>query len=222
MAGGTSTSKSSTVYIQEFKCSSTKPNMSKRKAEEINGSAESSDGAPLPPFERLRDHLTKLQKRGKLVDLLCKAWDADDMKRHIVSKLGGWAKVADSSEYLKYDWDIVDEDEHERDDDRGIKLHFASNDVRLGSYSRAKKVDAKECRHGGHSIYGGGCQECRGCEEYLFTMERRLDGATRLKVHSYVSCKCGGGRYEDSDHCEEEDYIAVLRGGKSFSGSKSN
>ena len=192
------------------------PAMPKRKAQEIN------EEAPLPPFERLRDHLTKLEKKGKLVDLLCEAWDADaDMKRHIVSKLGGWAEVADSSEYLKYDWDIVDDDEHERDDDNGIKLHFASNNVRLGSYSRAKKVDAKECRHGGHSIYGGGCQECRGCEEDLFTMERRLDGATRLKVHSYVSCQCGGGRYEDSDHCEEEDYIAVISGGKSSSGSKS-
>ena len=189
--------------------------MSKRKAEEV------SEGAPSPPFERLRDHLTKLQKSGKLVELLCEAWDAEDMKRHLVAKLGGWAEVADSNEFLKYDWDIEGDGEHERDDDKGVKLHFASNNVRLGSYSRAKKVDAKECRHGAYSIYGGGCQECGGCEEYLFTMQKTLSGAKRLKVHSYVSCRCGGGRYEDSDHCEEEDYIAVPRDGKAASsGSK--
>lgn len=137
------------------------------------------------------------------------------MKQKIASKLSGWAPVTGNDEYLKYDWVIVDDEHEDDDDEHGIKLDFASNNVRLGNYAAgSKKVDTKECRNGWYIIDDGGCEECRGDENYSFDMERRLeDGSLRLKVQSYVSCRCGGGRYdEDSDHCEEMYYIAVPRG----------
>ena len=183
--------------------------MSKRKAPD-DDKGELPPSAPLPPFKDLRAHLEKLQRDGKLVKLLSKAWDSDDMKRHILTQLGGWASVSNKNEFLKYDWDVQD-DEH--DSESGIKLYFASNNVQLEGYNSAKNVDPKECSGGCYINCSGGCQECSGAEVFCFNMEKRLDGTTctRLKVNSYVTCRCGGMRGEDSDHCEEMDYVALPR-----------
>ena len=184
--------------------------MSKRKAPD-DDDKEGLPPAPLPPFEDLRAHLEKVQEDEKLVDLLGEAWDSDDMRRFILSKLGGWAPVSNSSEYLKYNWDIQDDEYGSDDEESGLKLYFASNNVRLTGYNRAKNVDPKDCSHGCYINYNGGCQECSGDEVYCFNMEKRLDGTTRLKVQYYVTCRCGGMRGDDSDHCEERDYVALPR-----------
>ena len=128
------------------------------------------------------------------------------MRRFIHSKVGGWASVSDDNEFRKYDWGV-----HFEEEERGIKLHFASNDVQLAGYGTKKKVDPKECSGGCYINYDGGCQECRGEEAFFFNMEKKLDGSTRLKVNSHVTCRCGCMRGEDSDHCEETDFIALPR-----------
>ena len=181
--------------------------MSKRKTpdDDDKGGLPPS-AAPQPPFENLRAHLEKLQRDGKLVKLLGEAWDSDDMRRFVHSKVGGWAPMSDDNEFRKYDWDV-----HFEEDERGIKLHFASNDVQLAGYGTKKKVDAKECSGGVYVNYDGGCQECRGEEAFYFNMEKKLDGTTRLKVNSYVTCRCGCMRDDDSVHCEETAFIALPR-----------
>ena len=175
--------------------------MSKRKTPDDDDKGELAP--PPPPFEDLRAHLEKLQLERKLVDLLGEAWDSDDldgMKRRILRGVGEWAPVSwsDNYKFLKHDWDAHTRNGQDRsacrdltgdDKEWPIKLHFASNDVRLvGPYrDSVEEVDAEECKHGIYCNYsasaGGDCSEV-----YRFVMEKRLDGTVRLVVRYYFGC----------------------------------
>ena len=168
--------------------------MSKRKAPD-DDDKEGLPPAPLPPFEDLRAHLEKVQEDEKLVDLLGEAWDSDDVRRYILSILGGWASVSDDNEFRKHDWDIQDDEYGSDDEESGLKLYFASNNVRLTGYNRAKNVDPKDCSHGCYINYNGGCQECSGDEVYCFNMEKRRTGLPDSRFNITLRADagaCGG------------------------------
>ena len=114
---------------------------------------------------------------------------------------GKWSPFIDQDEMLTYNWEI---DNNEEDQ---IILNSASNNVQLGSYSGWQNVDAKECGGGAHNISCGGCQECSDSEVYNFKVKSKLNGSMRLKVNSYVECRCGGS---DCNEIEVTSFIAFL------------